>query len=88
MIDVVWKRLEGLLPSSKRTGRPYVHDRRMILEAIVYMMETGDGWRALPAGYPPWQTVHWQLCQWKESGVWDKIWSGLPEPGTGNQLQL
>ncbi len=80
-VEVVWGRLEELLPSVKRTGRPYTYDRRVVLEAIVYVMQAGGGWRELPAEFPPWQTVYAQLCRWKETGIWDKIWSGLPEPG-------
>ncbi len=80
-VEVVWGRLEELLPSVKRTGRPYTYDRRVVLEAIVYVMQAGGGWRELPAEFPPWQTVYAQLCRWKETGIWDRIWSGLPEPG-------
>jgi transposase len=82
--DVVWRRLEALLPAGKRTGRPYTYARRVVLEAIMYVMETGCRWRELPAEFPPWQTVYAQLCRWKELGIWDKIWDGLPEPGIAN----
>jgi transposase len=82
VMDVVWGRLEGLLPAGKRTGRPYTYARRVVLEAIVYVMQAGGGWRELPTEFPPWQTVYAQLRRWKERGIWDKLWSGLPEPGT------
>ncbi len=78
--DVVWRRLEAVLPRAKRTGRPYAHDRRMVLEAIVYVMQTGCGWRGLPDQFPPWQTVYAQLRRWKETGSWDQIWMGLTRP--------
>ena len=82
VLDVVWGRLEGLLPDGKRTGRPYTYDRRVVLEAIVYVMQTGCGWRGVPVEFPPWQTVYSQVCRWKEMGIWDTIWNGMPEPGT------
>jgi hypothetical protein len=47
MIDLVWERLEPLLPPQKRTGRPYEHPRRLVLEAIVYVMRTNCGWQHL-----------------------------------------
>jgi transposase len=84
----VWRRLEELLPAGKRTGRPYTYDRRVVLEAIVYVMERGGGWRELPAEYPPWQTVYSQLCRWKAMGIWDKIWNSNPRPATHEQLRL
>ena len=43
MMDVVWKRLERLLPADGRTGRPYEHERQLVLEAIVYVMQTNCG---------------------------------------------
>jgi putative transposase len=79
VLEVVWGRLAALLPSDRRTGRPYAHDRRVVLEAIMYVMHSGGGWRDLPAQFPPWQTVYAQLCRWKESGIWDKIWEGVPQ---------
>jgi putative transposase of IS4/5 family DUF4096 len=86
--DVVWRRLEPLLPSADRVGRPYDHSRRLVLEAIVHVMQTDCGWRALPSNFPPWQTVYTQLSQWRKTGIWDKIWSGLKQPLPTEELQL
>ncbi len=80
MTDVVWKRLEALLPPAKRTGRPYVYDRRVVLNAIIYVMQTSCGWRGLPARFPPWQTVYAQFCRRQEKGIWDRIWMQFTEP--------
>lgn len=88
VVEEVWKRLVELLPSKKRTGRPIDHDRRVILDAIVYVMQTGCGWRGLPAEFPPWQTVYSQRTQWRTTGVWEKIWAGCTQPCPHNQLQL
>ena len=79
MTDVVWKRLEALLPPAKRTGRPYVYDRRVVLNAIIYVMQTSCGWRGLPARFLPWQTVYAQFCRWQEKGIWDRIWTQFTE---------
>lgn len=80
VLDVVWRRLEAVLPSTGRVGRPYTYDRRTVLEAIVYVMQTGCGWRGLPDQFPPWQTVYARLSRWKETGIWDQIWTGLNCP--------
>jgi hypothetical protein len=77
---LAWQRLEGLLPPGDRVGRPYGYARRLVLEAIVYVMQTDCGWRRLPSSFPPWQTVYAQLRQWRKTGIWDKIWSGLLQP--------
>jgi transposase len=86
--DVVWSRLELLLPPVHRVGRPYSHARRLVLEAIVYVMQTNCGWGRLPSSFPPWQTVYAQLCRWRKTGIWDKIWSGLDRPHSTGELQL
>lgn len=86
--EVVWQRLERLLPSSERLGRPYAHARRVIFEAIVYRMQTNCGWRSLPSSFPPWQTVYSQWVEWRKCGIWDSIWSGFEQPHLTRQLQL
>ena len=85
---MVWSRLEPLLPSERRVGHPYDHSRRLVLEAIVYVMQTDCGWQHLPSQFPPWQTVYTQLTQWRKTGIWDKIWSGIDTPRPAEQLQL
>ena len=88
MLSVVWQRLEPLLPPARRTGRPYAHHRRTVLEAIVYVMQTGCAWNQLPKQFPPWQTVYAQLVRWRKTGIWDQIWAGLDQPQSTNELQL
>lgn len=75
-VAMVWQRLEPLLPPERRPGRRYSYDRRVILEAIVYVMRTGCGWEHLPEQYPPWKTVHSQLTEWRKAGIWERIWLG------------
>jgi len=79
-VEIVWKRLEPLLPPDKRAGHPYDHPRRLILEAIVYVMRTNCGWQHLPSQFPPWKTVYSQFAHWRKTGIWDTIWAGLHQP--------
>ncbi len=80
VLEVVWSRLAACLPPIKRKGRPYAHDRRVVFEAIVYVMQTGCTWHTLPSDFPPWQTVYAQLTRWRRTGIWDMIWAGLESP--------
>ena len=75
LVEVVWQRLQPLLPSGKRRGRPYTYDRRRIVEAIVHQRRTGCAWNELPSDFPPYQTVHTQLRNWQKSGLWEIAWS-------------
>jgi hypothetical protein len=89
-IAQVWARLEPLLPVRRRAGRQIVHDRRQILEAIVYVLQTDCGWSNIPSRYPPWKTVQAQFVVWRNTGTWDRIWQGVPPPGPRplEELQL
>jgi hypothetical protein len=84
----VWKRLESLLSSAKRSGRPYSQERRLVLEAIVHVMQTDCGWQALPSHFPHWKTVYAQYRQWRKVGIWDKIWVKPAQHCSNNELQL
>jgi len=75
LVEVLWQRLQPLLPGGKRSGRRYSHDRRRIVEAIVYQRQSGCAWNELPSHFPPYQTVHTQLRNWQKSGVWGIAWS-------------
>ncbi len=87
---MVKQRLEPLLPPDKRLGRPYGHPRRVVLEAIIYQMRRGCGWHHLPKQFPPWQTVYWQLTQWRTTGIWKTIWAGFEQAYacSSQELQL
>jgi transposase len=88
VVEQVWARLVPLLPSTKRVGHPFEHERRLIFEAIVHVLQSDCGWRNLPKRFPPWQTVYAQYSQWRKQGIWSTIWAGLSFPRPQEQLQL
>ena len=84
----VWERLEAVLGRERRRGRRYGVDRRVIVEAVVYVMRSGCGWEHLPKGYPGWKTVHSQLMDWQKRGIWQQIWPDSNQTRLEEQLQL
>jgi transposase len=56
--DAEWALIGPLLPDRSRRGRPPVHHRRVIVNAILYVNRTGCAWRYLPKDFPPWRTVY------------------------------
>jgi transposase len=46
-------------------GRPEVHCRRAIVDAIFSVADNGIMWRALPMDFPPWSTVYHYFAAWK-----------------------
>jgi transposase len=69
LTDAEWVLVEPLLPLPGEGGRPEKHPRRDVVDAILYVVRTGCAWRALPADFPPWQTVYWYFARWEEQRV-------------------
>jgi putative transposase len=78
--DNQWVLIAPLLPQRKtRRGRPRTWTYRDILEAILYIVRGGCGWRLMPHDFPPWQTVYGYYWQWRNNGLWEKINAVLVE---------
>src|SRR3954462_2983121 len=67
--DEQWALIEPLLPEARTGGRPEKHPRRVVVDAILYVVRTGCAWRQLPVDFPPWQTVYWYFNQWEQAKV-------------------
>ncbi|TQJ01636.1 IS5 family transposase [Amycolatopsis cihanbeyliensis] len=69
MTDAQWATIEPLLPKpgwlGGRGGRRAKHCRREIVDAILYVVDNGITWRALPADFPPWSTVYKHFAAWE-----------------------
>ena len=58
-------------------GRPPLHTKRELLNAIFYQGRAGSAWPLLPHDLPPWRTVYKQFEAWREDGTWDRLMDGL-----------
>jgi transposase len=76
--DEEWACIEDLFPPPAETGRPR-KDRRLIVNAIFWIMRTGAPWRDLPAEYGPHQTVFYWFDRWTDDGTLDRILQRLRE---------
>ncbi|MGW7441721.1 IS5 family transposase [Streptomyces sp. NPDC054849] len=67
-----WALIEPLLPTpacqTKTGGHPEKWPRRQIVDAIRYIVDNGAKWRALPADFPPWETVYGFFTRWNRAG--------------------
>jgi len=77
--DVEWELLRLLVDVPPKLGRPPRHDRRLVLNAIFYVVRSGCAWRLLPHDLPPWRLCHCYLAKWRESGLWVQINDHLRE---------
>jgi transposase len=97
LTDEEWDLIADLVPHFSgpgKIGRPAKHSRREVVNAIFYVTATGCQWRALPAQYPNWNTVHRYHLRWSRDGTWERICDRLralireregrePEPSAG-----
>lgn len=67
--DAQWERIMPLLPSLRRHPR----DDRTLLAGMLWVVQTGASWRALPEPFGPWQTVYSCYQRWRRAGTWQQI---------------
>ncbi|KHG65736.1 transposase [Thermus sp. 2.9] len=75
--DAEWALLEPLIPAPKPGGRPAKVPRREIVNAILYVLENGIKWRAMPHDLPHWSTVYHYFRKWQKEGIWEKAVQAL-----------
>jgi transposase len=78
--DDEWAIMAGYVPvggTTSQGGRPVTYPRRDIVDAIRYVDRTSCQWRALPADFPPWDTVYHYFRAWTTDGTLTRLHNGL-----------
>lgn len=75
LTDSQWSLIEPLFLGM----REYKYSKRELLNAVLYVVDSGCKWRQLPHDFPAWQTVYSFFRRAIESGLWDKILQHLVE---------
>lgn len=73
--DADWDRIKHLLPTHGPAG-----DRRLFVDAVLYVARTGIPWRDLPERFGHWNAVWRRFDRWSRSGVWVKVFEALQDP--------
>lgn len=80
LTDAQWERIRGHFPEENtpegRPGRKPVPTRR-VLEAVLWILNTGAQWHMLPQSYPNYKTVHRRFQNWCESEVLRQVLTDL-----------
>ncbi len=73
LTDEQWELIADIFPAPAWTGRP-PKNRRMIVDAILWILRTGAPWRDLPEDeFGPWETVYGLFNTWNDDGTLDAI---------------
>ena len=54
-------------------------DHLTVMNAILYALENGCKWRALPAEFGNWHTLYTRMSRWAKAGVLNRIFVRLQE---------
>ena len=66
-----------LIPPARHGGRRREVDAREVMNGILYVLETGCQWRALPKDLTPKSTVHDYLMLWDWDGTLEWVHHAL-----------
>jgi putative transposase len=56
--DVEWDLIKKDFQAKTKRGSSHKHDKKQIVNAILYLVKGGISWRMMPKDFPPWQTVY------------------------------
>ncbi len=51
LTNAEWALIEPLLPQHSKLGRPWTHERRTVLDAILHLLRTGCAWTHCQTGH-------------------------------------
>ena len=73
-----WNRIKKILPPERKPqgGRP-AKNNRLMLNGIIYWLNTGIPWRDLPDRFGPWKSVYTRFRTWTLQGVWEQLLAAL-----------
>lgn len=69
LTDSQWQQIKEFFPQ----GTNSVHHKRSLINAVLYLVDNGCKWRALPHDFPPYSTVHTFYRRARISGLWEKV---------------
>lgn len=73
LTDAEWALIKDHFYPVDRRGNASKHARKVIVDAILYIVRSGAQWRMLPQEFPHWKTVYGHFVTWNRSGAWERL---------------
>ena len=70
LTKIQYKKLEGLMPIAREPAKTSNYE---FMRAMLYIIENGCKWRALPKKYGNWHTIYMRFSRWSKNGTVSKI---------------
>ena len=71
--DAEWALVGDLFERRGGRGAPPTHNRRLLVNACLYVVRTGCAWRLLPKSFPPWRAVYKAFRGWAHAGTFETM---------------
>jgi transposase len=75
LADEQWELIADLFPPEQGNGRPW-RSHRLMVNAMLWILNSGSPWRDLPERYGPWQTARNRFNRWRKDGTSTRFWNG------------
>jgi putative transposase len=69
LTDSQWEQIAEYFPQGPNSE----HHKRSLIDGVLYLVNNGCKWRALPHDYPPYSTVHTFYRRARLNGLWEKV---------------
>jgi transposase len=76
--DDQWALLAPVFNAPGKRGRKHGDDLRTVVDAMLYIAQTGCQWRYLPESFGAWIRVWSQFRRWSRNGTWARAVTVLP----------
>ena len=73
LTDKEWDGIKHFFERPDPRGSKGYHDKRIIVNAIFYVIKGGIQWRMMPNDFPPCKTVYDHFSRLCKRGVWEQI---------------
>ncbi|WP_242527271.1 IS5 family transposase [Ktedonosporobacter rubrisoli] len=77
LTDAQWELIKPFIPAVSAQATTALHERREIVNAILYVLRTGCSWRQMPHDLPNGKTAHHYFRIWTQAGIWEPIMAHL-----------
>lgn len=79
LTDEQWDRIKDLVPGKNGDPGRSGSNKRLCIDAVLYVLKTGVPWRDLPERFGNRNSVWRRFDRWGENGIWKKIVKELSE---------
>ena len=83
-----WEGIKDLLPGKKGDPGKTGGDKRLFIEAVLWIARTGSPWRDLLPAFGNWHSVYRRHSRWGKKGVWKRLLEQVSDDIDLEQLLL